>query len=188
MRNKNLTWGKTLLGVYKYLDIITNSIDELVYKRAHSSFHYNNMYYNSTYNTANKIIELTIRKKKLKEIKILIEDVVAQMKDDDIRIISLLYFDLLKNTTVAQILQVSMRTFFRQKTIALQNFAKVLESLGYNHAKLITMLEDEKWLIELYNKTLVDGRSVKQSSKLSDYKLLKSVIKDLNKTATSNYY
>ena len=69
---ENELWGKTLLSVYRHLQTMANSIDNLI-KRIGINSAFNNSVYNSTMLDSNKIIELTERKIKIINLKVIIE-------------------------------------------------------------------------------------------------------------------
>lgn len=69
---ENEIWGKTLLSLYRHLGAISNSIDNLI-KRIGINSAFNHSVYNSAYVDSNKIIELTERKIKIINLKVLIE-------------------------------------------------------------------------------------------------------------------
>lgn len=191
MQEKNLLfiWSKTLLSAYRYLDTVTSAIDNLVLKQGVNSGYYYSGYYNSTYSCANKIIELTDRKQKLLSVRLLIDDALAKMQPDDIRLIVLYYFDMLKCSDVANALDISLRTFFRRKNIAINKFAKTLLFMGYDQEKLFAHLKNEGWLINLFNKNEKSTSDNEQESldEVKEYKLLKYILKDLNKTTSKHY-
>lgn len=190
-KGKMFAWGKTLLMAYKYLETVTNAIDDLVKKQSINSCFYSNGYYNSTYNFANKIINLTDRKQKLINVKILVEDALSKLPTNDVRLLVLTYFDLLKSTVVSETLNISLRTFFRRKKQALTKFANALKLLGFSDSKLSLMLSSEGWLINIYQNNLNSISESENSddilTKAKEYKLLKYIIKDLNSTSCKSY-
>ena len=184
-------WSKTLLSVYRYLETITAAIDNLVLKHGINSGFFYSSYFNSTYNCANRIIELTARKQKLINVKIIVDDAISKLQNEDIRILALTYFDMVKSSEAAECLNISNRTFFRKKSIAIKKMGNVIKSFGFNADKLNEYLKDEQWLISLYNKNLneinLKTKKTSESDKLSEYKLLKYIIKDYNKTTKKNF-
>ena len=64
-------WSKTILSVYKYLEALANSIDDLVMKKSINSAFYSSYRFYSCYDVANKIMQLTERKINLINIKVL---------------------------------------------------------------------------------------------------------------------
>jgi hypothetical protein len=182
-------WAKTLLSVYRYLNTVTDAIDNLVLKQAVNSGFYGNGYYNSTYNCANKLINLTERKKNLYSVKIIVEDAMVKLKESDSRILVLAYFDCLKSVDIANVFKISIRTFFRKKNNAILSLASIFKILGITSAKLHSMLQNEEWLLNIFNKNLVDLNLNDNNNKeiVIDYKLINGIIKDLQKTSSKNY-
>ncbi len=190
MENKNLlnVWAKTLLSVYRYIDTVNSSIENLVLKQALNRG-YGGGRMNSVHDVANKIIELTERKKILLKGAHIIEDSLARLNDDDVRLLMLVYFDLVKSQKCADILEISIRTFFRRKKLAIEKFANSLKFLGNTSMSLYNLFKGEEWLINLYNKNFEAEFSDKLTKSEPDitegiyeYSLLKSIIKDLSKT------
>lgn len=173
------TWSKTILSVYKYLEALSNSIDDLVVKKSINSAFYSNGRFDTAYETANKIMRLTDRKINLINLKVLIEDVLAVLPSKYRKVLILKYVDGVKGDDIALLMRVSNRTYFRFKNSAIEHFSKVLVSKGYNKQKLEEMFCGENWLNNLY-------RSNKEEIKLDfdddliKYKFFKSVIREFN--------
>ncbi len=190
MQDKNLmfVWNKTLLSVYRYIDTVIKAIDNLVLKQALNSGFYYSAYFNSTFNCVNKIIDLTARKQRLLGTKILLDDALNKLSNDDVRLLMLIYVDMVKSSDIAKNFNISIRTFFRKKRLAINKLANILKALGFNSPKLKEHLQGEGWLINLFNKNLenfnlengADNSDVLSS--VNQYKLLKYIMKDLNST------
>lgn len=186
MEQNNLinVWSKTLLSVYRYLDTVNSAIDNLVLKHGLSR----GTQFNSTLDTANKMIELTERKKKLIKLYNLIDNCLAKLQSDDIKLLVLTYFDLMKSQQVADAMDISIRTFFRRKKLATESFGKALKLEGYDNQKLQNWLSGENWLIGVFESNLqqdVEKEKEKEedvSENIYEYNLLKTIIKDLNLT------
>ena len=175
------TWSKTILSVYKYLEALSNSIDELVMKKSINSSFYNNGRFNSCYDCANKIMMLTERKINLINIKVMVDDVLNKMTVNQRQLLVLCYVDNVRSEDIAKFFNISLRTYFRKKNEALNSFAKNLLSLGFTKSKLEEMFCCENWLNNLYNKNqeLEDSReySIEKDNK---YRFFKSVLKEFN--------
>jgi len=188
-KERMFAWAKTLLSAYKYLDTVTNAIDNLVRKQGVNSCFYQSGYYNSTLQTATKMIELTSRKQKLMHVKLLVEDALTKLPASDVRLLVLTYFDLLKSTTVSETMGISLRTFFRKKQIAITKFGNALKFMGYNCDKLTEVLEGEGWLIRLYEQNLnpTNLQENDEQNKGKEYLLLKYIMKDISNTKVQRY-
>lgn len=192
MQESELTfaWAKTLLSAYKYLETITEAIDNLVLKQGVSSYYYNNGYHDSTLSLANKMLALTERKQKLIKLKLMIEDGLSKLSDADARLLVLTYFDLLKSTIVSEQLGVSLRTFFRKKTGAIQKFGNALKFLGYDVKTLQELLKDEGWILNLFeqlNSVEQKNTETDKEEQIKQYKLLKYIMQDLKTTGKKKY-
>lgn len=173
------TWSKTILSVYKYLEALSNSIDDLVVKKSINSAFYSNGRFDTAYDTANKIMRLTDRKINLINLKVMVEDALAQLPLKHRRILMLRYVDGVKSNEIALLMRVSNRTYFRVKNNAIEHFAKILVQKGYNKSKLEEMFCGENWLSKLYN---IQKEEVKVDfdDDLIKYKFFKSVIREFN--------
>ena len=174
-------WSKTILSVYKYLEALSNSIDNLVLKKSINSAFYNNGRYNSCYDCANRIMQLTERKVNLINIKVLVDDTLKQMTVNQRQLLALCYMDNAKSEEIAEMMNVSIRTFFRKKNEALNSFAKNLAIKGFTSEKLEGMFCGESWLNNLYirNKELEDSKEfrIDQNNKR---RFFKTVLNEFN--------
>lgn len=175
MRN----WSKTILSVYKYLEALSNSIDDLVVKKSIASAFYNNARFNSAYDCANKVMQLTDRKINLINLKVLVEDVLSNMPLKYKKVLALSYIDGVKNEDIANIMHISDRTFFRVKNSALDIFTKTLMGMGYSKERLEEMFCGENWLKHLYK---ANCKEVKRDfdDDIIKYKFFKNVIREFN--------
>lgn len=183
-------WSKTILSVYRYLETIVDAIDDLVLKQGVHSNLAGYEQNNSAFNCANRMIELTERKIKLINLKVVMEDALANLKRDEMRILVLFYFDMVKSKDIASMMNISIRTFFRKKSFAIQNFSKNLSLLGVTNSKIKEFLESELWLKNAYEINMnKQEHEFSDEQNLKDFKMLKYVLKDLNKVsnATFNY-
>jgi hypothetical protein len=175
------TWSKTILSVYKYLEALSNSIDNLVLKKSINSAFYNNGRYNTCFDCANKIMQLTERKINLINIKVLVDDTLKLMSTSQRQLIAMCYMDNAKSEEIADMMHISIRTFFRKKNDALNSFAKNLLLQGFTKEKLEMMFCGEGWLNNLYlrNQYLEDSKEFK-IDQFSKRHLFKSVLREFN--------
>lgn len=174
------TWSKTILSVYKYLEALANSIDDLILKKSINSAFYNNGRYNSCYDCANKIMQLTERKVNLINIKVMVDNTLLKMPLKYRQLLALAYIDNVKSEEIAEIMHVSVRTFFRRKNEALSSFAKNLTMQGFTKLKLEDMFCGEHWLKNLYDKNnhIEDGEF--KIEEYNKYRFFKSVLREFN--------
>ena len=175
------TWSKTILSVYKYLEALSNSIDNLVVKKSINSAFYNNGRYNTCYDCANKIMQLTERKINLINIKILVDDTLKLMTINQRQLLALCYMDNVKSEQIAEMMNVSIRTFFRKKNEALNSFAKNLLMQGFTKERLEEMFCGESWLNTLYikNRDFDDSKEYR-IDQYNKRRFFKSVLHEFN--------
>ena len=147
-------WSKSTLTIYKYLSTMSNSIDRIIEENSKCSNSVVLQRYQTTQYQANKIIDLIDRKRKMVNLKVIAEDVVSRLKKTDRRIITLVFFDGVKSEIVAEMMGISLRTFFRRKSNALNQFTLVLEALGYDAEFFESEYSYENWFMSIYNNCL----------------------------------
>ena len=175
---ENEIWGKTLLSLYRHLGAMANSIDNLI-RRIGINSAFNHHVYNSTFVDSNKIIELTERKIKIINLKVLIEKSLDNLKINDLKVLSLYYIDGLNYKKILEVLDVSERTFFRRKELAVARFAENLNNLGYGAHRLNEYLKNESWIKNTYYQVINSTSKVFGSKKSNNqYKLMKLVLND----------
>ena len=110
-----------------------------------------NYFYNNTLTISQKIIDLSERKVTLINLKILIEECLAEINEKDAQVLIEKYVDGLRNKELAESLNVGLRTIFRKVETAEMSFKSRLCSKGYNDIKLRDMLSKETWIKNVYN-------------------------------------
>lgn len=151
-------WGKTVLSVYNYLERITGAIDRVVKSRAVNAGYYSSMNcsYNDIYSVSEHILNLTERKVKLINLKVLCEEILGSIKEEYARILISTYIDRRKAVDSAKLMDMSIRSFFRKIPLALNSFELELYKRGYNHKALMSLYKDEYWIMEVKNKNQGD--------------------------------
>lgn len=144
-------WSKSALSIYHYLEAMSKTIDKLVLDTGKSSNNKELSNYQTTYCQTGKIIKLTDRKRKLINLKIIVEDGLARISKESRRILTLFYIDGIKSNMVAQLLGISIRTFFRQKLKALEDFSQKLLDIGYDEEFFKEDYLCERWFEVVYN-------------------------------------
>lgn len=185
---ENEVWGKTLLSLYRHLETMSNSIDNLI-KRIGINSAFNHSVYNSTYKDSNKIIELTERKIKIINLKVIIEQALNKLKFKDLQIITLYYVDGLNYKKIQEVLSITQRTFFRRKELAIARFSNELELLGYNFEKLNEYLKHENWIKNTYFQVINSTANYYNNSDKpkESFKLLKLVLNDFDSNYSKTY-
>lgn len=126
-------WSKSALSIYKYLPTMVNTLDKIIMNTGKSSHNSILQKYQSTYCQASKIIELIDRKRKMINLKIAVEDTLNKLDRNSKRLLTLIFIDGAKSEVVAEMLGMSIRTFFRKKSRLLMNF------LQYFNARVMIM-------------------------------------------------
>lgn len=150
-------WSKSALTIYRYLETMSNTIDKIVMTTGKTSYSSLLQKYQSTYYQAGKIIELVERKRKMINLKIAVEEAYSNLSVMERRIVGLVYVDGVKSEKVAKLLNMSLRTFFRRKLIALSNFSDEMELAGFNSEFFIKEYAKERWFMSVYDEYLQRG-------------------------------
>lgn len=148
-------WSKSALSVYRYLETMSKSIDKIVLDLGKSSNNHEISNYQTTYSQTNKILKLMDRKRKLINLKVIVENGLANLSKESRRILTLFYIDGITANYISQLLGISIRTFFRQKLKALEEFCKEIGESGYNVDFFEEDYSNEKWFSSVYNDMLL---------------------------------
>lgn len=150
-------WSKSALSLYRYLNTMADTIDRLVLDMGKNSNSAVAPKYHSTYYQANKIMELMDRKRKIVNLKVAIEDAVSKLSPIDRRIIMLVFFDGVRSETIAELLNMSLRTFFRHKASSVKRIADIMCEIGYDQSFFESEYFGEKWFMAVYNEIVYKG-------------------------------
>ena len=125
-------------------------------------------------------MQLTDRKINLINIKVMVDNTLSKMPLKYRQLLALAYIDNVKSEEIAEIMHISLRTFFRKKNDAINSFAKNLSMQGYTSEKLETMFYGEHWLKNLYDKNQLHEGGEFKLEDFNKYKFFKSVLKEFN--------
>ena len=147
---KNI-WAKTILKSYRYLERIADAIDKMIEQRGLYSMNMNssNYYYNNILSVSDKLIELSERKIKLINLKILTEKGLLNCGRTYANLLIAKYINGKRNEEIMEMYNLPTRTFYRKVMKAEERFEMALEGLGYDNKNLTKLLEKEMWLMEL---------------------------------------
>ena len=150
---KTNQWAKTLLYTYKYLNRITDGIDKLVDRSALNSFYYcnNNQKINEVEAVSNKIIDLIERKKRLVNIKVLVDKCLLSCDELSSQILIEKFIEDDISEDIAKRHNLNIRTYFRKQEGAESSFYACLVKMGYDDERLFKYLADERWILEVYD-------------------------------------
>ena len=172
-------WSKSILSIYRYLETLSNAIDGLVKKNSKLT---TGRGYNSTYIQASKIIEWTEKKRKMINLKIATREALKQLPLTDRRILILFYIDGVKSSVIAELLGCSIRTYYRKKVDAIERFGLALGRVGFDMDYLNKNYLQEKWLMSVYDRCIIqDSVSADSAVLKTDKSVVKDIIKDLGK-------
>ena len=156
---KTNIWGKTILTIYKYLDRVSASIDKLVKQNAFNSFYFvgANQSQNGVMEVADRILELTERKKKLINLRVLADKALLECDRGSAQILIERYMDGDNSQEIADRHNLNIRTYFRHLFAAEEKFCKNMASFGFDGVKLKNYLAGEKWIMEIYEKFMQEN-------------------------------
>lgn len=145
-------WAKTILSIYRYLERIAGAIDKIIFQRGIGSANIcdQNYYYNNILSVSQKIIDLSERKVTLINLKLIVEDTLKVINQEDAEILIEKFLDGLKMKDIEERHNFSPRTAFRKVDGAVRSFASGLSVKGYNDSKLEEMLKKETWVFRVY--------------------------------------
>ena len=161
---KSNEWVKTILYTYNYLGRVADGIDKLVTQNALNSFYFRGerQSENGVMSVANRIIELSSRKVRLINLKVLIEKSLNLMPRELARLLVQRYIDNDEAGEIALRNKLNLRTYFRKLIKAESSFKEIMTKLGFNDEKLSKYHEKEKWIIEVYEKFLNESKEEKK--------------------------
>lgn len=151
MKN-DVLWTKTILSVYRYLERICGSIDKIIMSMALNCGDMLGQSYNvnNAYSVSQKIIDLSERKVKLINLKILTEETLKEINKKDALLLIDRYFNGTPRKELSEKNEVSLRTVFRRIEQAENTFSKRLIIKGYSALDLSEMLKEEGWINSVY--------------------------------------
>lgn len=147
---KTSEWGKTLLYTYKYFNRITDAIDKMVNQAALNSYFDYNQKGKGTLTVTQKILDLVERKKKIINMKVLVDKCLLACDGISGTILVERYIDNDSCDVIAQRHNINERTYYRRQESAEAKFYSNMVALGYDEQKLNEYLADEKWIIEVF--------------------------------------
>lgn len=160
-------WGKSTLYSYRYLESVVNAIDNVVKKRGLSSLCMNQASYKNAFDCANQIIDLISRKSRLINLKVIIERALCMLDNNYKRMLILTYFDNLKCEEIAKLMDISIRSYFRHKDLAINAYCSNLKVMGYDEAYFNKKYNDELWMEDNYKMNSFEKPTNLKPSKLN---------------------
>lgn len=148
---KKLVWAKTLLFSYKYLARIIKGVDRIVLERSAKSYTSGWCEF-TTMEQMEQIIDLIQRKKRLQTVKMLIEEGLKNIDPQSARSLIRYCIDRVDLEILAEEYGLSKRTMSRRINAMLIDLIDKIRDLGYSVAKIELLLENEGWIIGVFNK------------------------------------
>lgn len=144
--------AKVLISAYRYIEKNCDLINEFVYK--HAVNFGPSPEYCSTYDVTNNIINLIERKNRLINLKLIIDELVDGLNQDDKMIIlSKMRYNLSMKSFCQVFEMPSVRTAFRRVQTALERFTLHANGSKYKE-KLEYLLDNEYWIVALRREQL----------------------------------
>ena len=143
-------WSKTLLYVYKYLDRVCDGIDSLVEESALHSFYHRSE--NQVYRVAERICNLSERKAKLINMKVLVDKCLLKSEKQNAQLLIEKYIDDESSEIIAERHGLNVRTYFRKLNQAENSFSFLMIKEGFSEERLEKYLAGEKWILEVCQK------------------------------------
>ncbi len=156
---KQTSWSNAALVAYSAIPQIIKTIDFGVKTRIESGFGSRHLQIGiSTEELLTDIANLNDSKRKLCNLKYIIDSTLSALKTVDSNILTLRYFKKLTFQQIADKMGVCIRTVFRRHIRAVENFCKTMETSGYG----------EEWIKNEY-KTIPMICAIKKRMEDSDY-------------------
>ena len=151
--NKSI-WAKTILTSYRYLERIADVIDLMVENSGLNSMDISgvNFSYNNILSLSEKMINLSERKVKLINLKILTEQTLEKCGELFSEILILRYIEGKSNVEIIEKTGLAYRTYFRRLADAEHRFEEVLRGRGFNYEKIEDYLASENWILGIKNR------------------------------------
>lgn len=148
---QNHVWAKTILTAYRFLERIAGAIDKIIEKKALASSYMmgSEILTNNTLALTDKIIELSQRKVKLINIKVLVQQALKALDTDSARLLIKKYIEKQPIPSIMQQFSLARRTYFRKIEQAEAAFEAQCSRLKYPSKKLDEYLKDEIWISEI---------------------------------------
>jgi len=147
---RKLILGKTLLESYKSIPRIIRCIDKLVVESSAHSYSLTCVR-DDTMQKMQAVIDLIERKKRLVGIKLAVEEGIKNSPKLDAKILVRYYLDGVNTLVMADELGVNRRNVHRKINSATQNFVETLDSLGYTRERIKSFIQNEEWIVGIYN-------------------------------------
>ncbi len=153
--NKN--WSNTLLVAYSSLPKIVKDIDFAFISRVKSGFQSKHLRFGiSNDKLFGEMIKLNGEKRKIIELRLLINDALSKLDHLDYEVLTLKLVYHKTYEEIAKSINISIRTVFRRLESAEKNFEQILNNLGYMDENIKEIFENDEYLSPIRNRMLDD--------------------------------
>ena len=150
-------WCNTVLVAYVLLPKIVKELNFGIESRVKSSFQSKHLKIGvSNEQLIGEIIALTDEKRKIVNLRYLINESLNQMKDKSREILTDRMFQKMTFEEISKAHNIAMRTTFRRLENAEAEFAKNLSSLGYDESALQKDFANDKYISSIYKRLQTD--------------------------------
>lgn len=146
---QNNIWAKTILSSYRHLERLAGAIDIAIEKKALKAPTGFESMADSTLKLADDIIELSERKIKYINLKVLTEKALKNLPPIEANMLIKRYIDRQSPEKIITIFNFARRTYFRKIAEAESAFIGQCALLGYSTKKLEEDYSQELWMMEL---------------------------------------
>ena len=161
---KSEQWGKAILAAYRNLEPICNILDDLVLKKGVKSREAG-FDTDGTIKVMEGMIELTERKIKFINLKLIIENTIKVMEENISKYLVFRFMDCFSYQTIAKMTDSSLRTAQRRVAKALTKFGHTLKSLGFGGAYLEEKYGNEPLILGVLDQFSKDKRLAKPTER-----------------------
>ena len=184
-------WARTILTVQRHIAKVVRALDEIIYKRALSSIFVTtkNLTEQSSEAVSNFIINVSETKVNLINLNTICIDGLKTIDKLCSKILILKHIDGRTSLEIANLLNISERTYYRRLNKAYELFADYLQENGFCEQYFMDKFANEGWIMEVYYscKNFFSGKENGEIFNEINFNFLKSVIKTISKTAHSSY-
>ncbi len=143
-------WGNTALVAYSLLPKIVDSLDFALKTRVKSCFQSRHLKMGiSNEQLIGEILQINDEKRKIVNLAYIVNSTLERMKPNDGQIIRERIFNRKTFQTVADELDIALRTAFRRLEVAQQRFEEILTERGYSESWFEQEYGDDKYISEI---------------------------------------
>jgi len=155
------TWSKSFLSIYHILPVLTSSIDKLVYLKGINSSNFNLSNNFNTYHQVDVIGNLMQKKINLINLKVITDEVLLEMDEEDSKLLIFRYIDGLNATKCIELSHMPKRSYFRAFSMALNKFQNLFYLKVLSNKKIYNSFINDELFEQIFNKiNLIQDKQV----------------------------